>query len=413
MNPQHSHTATVRHTRRRLRCLLPCVLVFLMWLWPAEIEELEPALSFDARRLPEARVAVPQGVQGCLALHERLARGALVQKVRASKARDVWGERSSEVWQRVNAVRARYNMPPLRRSALLGMAAALHARDMAERSYREHTSPEGCTLFQRVVSFLEYPSGGVAENLAVSADGPQSAATVVDSWLESPGHRMNMLHPEYVETGIALAQAPNGSLAWVQVFGDGDTQTAFERGRLGCQEGYVALVLPQSFKSTTSNTGGGVGTAQGMGVSVCASLTHVAGPFASSLVEACKARSAKGQGSLVAGGKTPPVCDAPRWPRALFFELLSLQDEGLCASPASLDAATGYCVQAGKALGPFPASLRVACEAAARVADTRSQKAVSKNAPKSLESENATVCEEDVWPLDILHAARKTADLAR
>jgi hypothetical protein len=320
----------------------------------------------------------------------RLAEETIGEASRKSAAAADLHSSAMEAWQLVNEARARFSMPALRRSALLGVAARLHARDMAERSYRNHTSPEGCTLFQRVVSFLEYPSGGVAENLAAGSAGPQGAARVVEAWLDSPAHRMNILHPEYVETGIAVTRGPDGSLHWVQVFGDGDTSPAFEKGRLGCAEGFVALELPRDEEGSQKES-----------AFACVSVTHVAGPFPRALVNACKSRRAKVLNTALDKSVGPDECDAPRWPRAQFF---SLQGAGFCLKPARLDGITGYCVDGSLALGPFPESLRAACRAAAGRAKPGAERG-ALHPPFS--------CESDAWPAKVLHSAWETIDIVR
>lgn len=390
--------------RTRARALRGGLLAFGMCAWPQPLgavfpfrDDVEPGVALDARRLPPSRTAPkrPSFEDTCHALHERLAAKALADAVRSEREADALAAAATEAWQRVNAARARFSMPALRRSPLLGVAARLHARDMAERGYRDHTSPEGCTLFQRVVSFLEYPSGGVAENLAsgtANARGAANVAKVVDAWLESPGHRMNMLHPEYVETGVAVVRGREGELHWVQVFGDGDTRAPFERGRLGCPEGFVSLALP-----SPRSPQGAVASPPDDASSVCSSATHVLGPFPRALVGACKAWRAQTLGMPLEQAWGPDACEAPLWPRATFF---AVNGQGPCPPPARLDGVTGYCVDGPLALGPFPSSLRAACRS---VALGRTGRATS---PRN--AAGPELCEGSAWPPDLLRAAWTT-----
>jgi hypothetical protein len=101
-----------------------------------------------------------------------------------------------------NDNRTEGDLGSLTRSALLDEAAALKAKDMAEQGYFAHNSPAGVTpwyWFQRVG--YEYVYAG--ENLAVHF---KDSDEVVDAWMESPGHRANIMNHEYTEIGIGTAK---------------------------------------------------------------------------------------------------------------------------------------------------------------------------------------------------------------
>lgn len=124
-----------------------------------------------------------------------------------------------EALQRVNAARARPRTcgglafgaaSALGWNDRLAQAAADHSRDMAERGYFDHTSPEGVTLGQRLaVVGYDYRSAG--ENIAL---GPSSVATVVQGWLDSPGHCANIMEARFSEMGLACARKGNERPYW-------------------------------------------------------------------------------------------------------------------------------------------------------------------------------------------------------
>ncbi|MEJ3658795.1 CAP domain-containing protein [Actinomycetes bacterium KLBMP 9759] len=93
----------------------------------------------------------------------------------------------------------------------LANAAQGHVDDMAANGYFAHNSQDGRTFDQRIRA-AGYPSPG-GENIA---QGQQSAEEVVQAWMDSPGHRRNILDCSYKRIGTALNT--NG-MFWAQEFG--------------------------------------------------------------------------------------------------------------------------------------------------------------------------------------------------
>ena len=120
----------------------------------------------------------------------------------------------------LNAERRRRGLRPLRSDPRLRVAALRHSRDMADRRYLEHVSPEGTDHAVRIAR-AGYPlterslSG---ENLATGEREAAAPAVIVDGWMNSPGHRRNILRPEFREIGIGIvprsdAGEPGGTYA--------------------------------------------------------------------------------------------------------------------------------------------------------------------------------------------------------
>ncbi|MFD0804309.1 CAP domain-containing protein, partial [Streptomonospora algeriensis] len=125
------------------------------------------------------------------------------------------GSQPSTQAQRVvalaNEERAEAGCGPLRTDPRLTAASKAHSRDMAERDYMAHESPEGegpAELAQ--VAGYDAWSG---ENVAA---GYTSAAEVMEGWMNSPGHRRNILDCDNTEVGVG----ETGS-KWAQNFGTG------------------------------------------------------------------------------------------------------------------------------------------------------------------------------------------------
>jgi uncharacterized protein YkwD len=106
--------------------------------------------------------------------------------------------------------------PPLAVSSMLNEAAAVHARDMARKTYFEHRGTDGSEPKDRVVR-AGYRPRLTGENIAF---GPVSAEEVVAGWLASPGHCANIMDSRFREIGVGLASGRGrGRIYWVQTFG--------------------------------------------------------------------------------------------------------------------------------------------------------------------------------------------------
>jgi len=113
----------------------------------------------------------------------------------------------------VNEARADAGCGALTADPALAAVARAHSADMRDRDYFSHTSPEGLSPFDRA----EQAGVGYsrAENIAF---GQSDAAAVMEAWLESPGHRQNILDCELTRLGVGVAEGPGGPW-WTQLFG--------------------------------------------------------------------------------------------------------------------------------------------------------------------------------------------------
>lgn len=119
----------------------------------------------------------------------------------------------------VNAARQRHDRGPLQRHPRLDAAARGHAADMATYHYFSHMGRKGegiGTRLQAAGYLTPHIGYRIAENIFW---GARTAEEAVRVWLESPGHRANILTPGFNETGVGVVAAGTGDLYWVQVFG--------------------------------------------------------------------------------------------------------------------------------------------------------------------------------------------------
>ncbi|HWE40251.1 MAG TPA: CAP domain-containing protein [Isosphaeraceae bacterium] len=113
-----------------------------------------------------------------------------------------------------NKERAERKLPPLVAEPRLTAAAKAHAADMAAHKKMTHDGSDGSTLIDRVKR-EKYTYLNVGENVA---EGQSSVASVMDSWMNSPHHRENILG-DFTEVGVARAEADDGTPYWCVDFG--------------------------------------------------------------------------------------------------------------------------------------------------------------------------------------------------
>ena len=119
-----------------------------------------------------------------------------------------------EVVRLVNVERQKQGLGKLSLNAKLSNVATLKSQDMINKNYFDHTSPTYGSPFDMMKQFnISYKTAG--ENIA---KGQKTPAEVVKAWMNSQGHRENILNKNYTEIGIGVAKDANGTLYWTQMF---------------------------------------------------------------------------------------------------------------------------------------------------------------------------------------------------
>jgi uncharacterized protein YkwD len=127
----------------------------------------------------------------------------------------------NEIVNLTNSYRQQNGLAPLTLNSRLSNAAQTHTQNMAFQDFVSHVGVDGASVGHRV-SATGYQWSLVAENIAA---GYQTAADVVQGWIDSPGHRANLLNPTVTEIGVGyyfLANDPGNATwnhYWTQVFG--------------------------------------------------------------------------------------------------------------------------------------------------------------------------------------------------
>ncbi|HTK59581.1 MAG TPA: CAP domain-containing protein [Candidatus Baltobacteraceae bacterium] len=119
------------------------------------------------------------------------------------------------VFAETNRHRAENGVPALKHDATLDAAAQAKLKDMFDRQYFAHESPTGEGPAD-VISAAGYDYVMVGENLALGnfADDRE----LVQAWMDSPGHRANILEPKFTEIGIAVGRGMYaGRMTWIAV----------------------------------------------------------------------------------------------------------------------------------------------------------------------------------------------------
>lgn len=124
---------------------------------------------------------------------------------------------AADVVRFTNDARARNGLPALATSARLMEAARIHADQMAAAQRAEHTlSGAQYPTLQSRLQAVSYVYASAAENVAWNQSSAQAA---LNSWMNSSGHRANILDPSLKEIGAAMARSSRGEPYWIQVFG--------------------------------------------------------------------------------------------------------------------------------------------------------------------------------------------------
>ena len=117
----------------------------------------------------------------------------------------------SEVIRLTNEARAKNGLSPLTANWQLSRVARYKSQDMKDKGYFSHTSPTYGTPFRMMKSFnISYKTAG--ENIAKGYSTPKA---VVDGWLNSEGHRKNIMNASFTQIGVGYVSGGN---YWTQMF---------------------------------------------------------------------------------------------------------------------------------------------------------------------------------------------------
>ena len=106
-----------------------------------------------------------------------------------------------------NQIRQQHNLPLLKDNAKLRRAAVGHSADMVDEGYFDHTAPSGDSFVDRIIGAgyaKRNEAWTLGENLAWGTGDLSTATGVMQAWMNSAGHRANILKRSYKELGIGI-----------------------------------------------------------------------------------------------------------------------------------------------------------------------------------------------------------------
>ena len=119
-----------------------------------------------------------------------------------------------EVLSLVNQERSKIGLKPLEMDWELSRVARMKSQDMAQKNYFSHTSPTYGSPFDMMKQFgINFRTAG--ENIA---SGQQTPKEVMESWMNSQGHRENILKPDYTHLGVGYYRGGSYGHMWTQMF---------------------------------------------------------------------------------------------------------------------------------------------------------------------------------------------------
>lgn len=157
---------------------------------------------------PQDKINFPEGEHGQHTDQDNTQQGTdTAEPVEAT-------QQAQEVLKIVNQERSKVGLKALTLSAELTDVATVKAQDMADNGYFDHTSPNYGSPFEMMRHFgIQYRSAG--ENIAA---GQKTAQEVMNSWMNSSGHRANILNSDYEQIGIGYVTGGQYGTYWVQMF---------------------------------------------------------------------------------------------------------------------------------------------------------------------------------------------------
>jgi uncharacterized protein YkwD len=118
----------------------------------------------------------------------------------------------------INQKRAEVGLQPLEWSDQVAKVARLHSENMAKFKFFSHQGIDGKMVNNRADSFGLTNWTALGENIAFNRGYKEPIECAVEKWMESPGHRENLLNGRWKESAIGIAVADDGTYYFTQVF---------------------------------------------------------------------------------------------------------------------------------------------------------------------------------------------------
>ena len=191
----------------------------VLWVWPGvPVHMLRYQIAFIALvfgiscQLASAQQARPQPVARLI---------TSIVPARTLSAPSILVEPNDierRAFEQTNRARVQNGLPPFVWDSDVCRMARTHSENMSRQGFFSHVTPEGLHLRERAraAGILQYSVLG--ENIAYNQGYEDPGAFAVESWMQSPKHRANILSPEFRAMAIGSFVAPDGSVYLTQTF---------------------------------------------------------------------------------------------------------------------------------------------------------------------------------------------------
>lgn len=122
------------------------------------------------------------------------------------------------IFQKINDARTANGLAPLVWNDQIAEIARVHSQNMVEYKFFGHQDQDGLTVDGRAESYGLTSWKGIGENIASLQGFKDPAPVAVEKWLQSPGHRQNILGGRWSESAVGVAEAKDGTYYFTQVF---------------------------------------------------------------------------------------------------------------------------------------------------------------------------------------------------
>ncbi len=198
---------------KKIACLLSTVLLMFAMAVPAAAAELSHTVV-RGDTMWKLAVKYQVGTREIIAANPQVPNPNLIypgQKLTIPQLSDSVQDYEAEVIRLVNDIRQQNGLKPLAANWELSRVARYKSQDMVDKKYFSHTSPTYGSPFEMMRAFgLTYRTAG--ENIAYGQKTPKE---VVNAWMNSSGHRANILNPSYTQIGVGYVAKGN---YWTQMF---------------------------------------------------------------------------------------------------------------------------------------------------------------------------------------------------
>lgn len=202
---------------RKFKMLITCILASALLLFPIQaFAQSGTHTVAPGDSMWKIAVRYQIGVSELIQANPQISNPSQIypgQKINIPSIDDV-KSLEQKVIDLVNQQRANNGLPALKANWEICRVARYKSQDMINKGYFAHQSPTYGSPFNMMENFgIKFSAAG--ENIAYGQRTPQEVMT---TWMNSPGHRSNILNATYNQIGVGVAKTSSGTFYWTQMF---------------------------------------------------------------------------------------------------------------------------------------------------------------------------------------------------